>query len=330
MQEARQVPTGIHAVEWRPPALTTRWMDYARLKNAFAKVVSVIQPQLVHAGPIQKVALLPALAGFHPLLSMSWGFDLLEDAQRDILWHNVTRFVLRHSDGLITDCQTVKREAVRFGFPAERITVFPWGVDLKLFQPGDRGLLRRQAGYEEDLLIVHTRSWEPRYGVDVALEGFWLASQQEQRLRLFMLGGGSQEEQIKRFVREKGLQERVHFCGYQENQVLSQYYRAADVYLSASHIDGSSVALMEAMACGCPALVSDIPSNLEWVTDGKQGWVFRDSNADNLADRIVEIARTREEVARRGALARQKCEREANWEDNFQKLIGAYDKMILE
>ncbi len=327
-QEARSLPQNIHAVDWRGEATHTRWLDYLDLKHKFQRVIDEIQPDIVHAGPIQRVALLPALIDFHPLLSMSWGFDLLQDAYRDFIWQAATRYVLKRSDWFTGDCLAVRRKAEGYGFAPEKMTIFPWGVDLDVFQPLDRGFMRRQVGYEEDLLIVHTRSWEPRYGVDIALQGFWLAYQQESHIRMFMLGGGSQEEMVKGFVKEKGLEDRIQFCGYKENEALAQYYRAADVYLSASHIDGSSVALMESMACGCPALVSNIPSNLEWVQEGKEGWIFKDGDADSLANRIVEIARSREYVAERGALARRKAERHANWKDNFNKLLETYQKMV--
>ena len=97
-QEARPVPAGIRSVIWREGATRTAWTDYPELKNRFREVVHDIQPDLVHAGPLQRVALLPAMVGFHPLLSMSWGFDIMEDAYRDPIWRSVTRFVLKHSD----------------------------------------------------------------------------------------------------------------------------------------------------------------------------------------------------------------------------------------
>ena len=131
-----------------------------------------IQPDIVHAGPIQRVALLPALIDFHPLLSMSWGFDMLQDAYRDFIWQAATRYVLKRSDWFVADCLTVRRKAEGYGFSPEKMTIFPWGVDLDVFQPLDRGFMRRQVGYEEDLLIVHTRSWEPRYGCGYCLAGF--------------------------------------------------------------------------------------------------------------------------------------------------------------
>ena len=322
------MPSGIRVVDWRKETVRTTWLDYFKLKDQFAKVIADVRPDIVHAGPIQRVALLPALVNFHPLLSMSWGFDMLEDAQRDPIWRKATRFVLQNSDWFTADCQTTRRRAEDFGFPAERMTIFPWGVDQQVFQPKDRDFARRQIGYEEDVLIVHTRSWEPRYGVDVALKGFWQAWQKQPNLRMFMLGGGSQENLIKQFVREKGLEDRIQFCGYKENEILAQYYRAADVYLSASHIDGSSVALMEAMACACPPLVSNIPSNLEWVKEGKNGWVFKDGDADSLTERIIEIACNRGEAPVLGAAALKKAQRDANWPENFDKLLETYQKIV--
>lgn len=327
-QEARPVPAGIRPVIWREDATRTAWTDYPELKNRFREVVRAIQPDLVHAGPLQRVALLPAMIGFHPLLSMSWGFDIMEDAYRDPIWSAATRYVLKHSDWFTADCQTVREKVEGYGFPPERITIFPWGVDLEIFQPKDCRYERSQIGYEDDLLIMHTRSWEPRYGVDVALEGFWRAYRQNPRMRMLMMGGGSQERKVKQFVKEKGLEEHILFCGYKENEILAKYYCAADVYLSASHIDGSSVALMEAMACGCVPLVSDIPSNLEWVRDGQEGWAFQDGNPESLAERILEISRSRDTLREHGQLAHQKARQDANWKVNFAKLLETYRKMV--
>jgi glycosyltransferase involved in cell wall biosynthesis len=327
VEETRSLPQGITPVTWRGDDRSLSFDDYQNLKNEFSDAVVRIKPDLIHAGPIQRVAYLPALIDFHPLLTMSWGFDLLEDASRDERWQEVTRFVLQRSDWFTSDCQTTRDLAVAYGMDINRTTIFPWGVDLRLFNPDRRGIMRRQVGYEEDLLIVHTRSWEPRYGVDMALEGFWQAYQVAPNLRMFMLGGGSQEDLVKGFVKEKGLEDRILFSGYQQNEALAGYYQAADVYLSASHIDGSSVALMEAMACGCPPLVSNIPANLEWVVDGEQGWVFRDGYAGDLAQKLIHIARHRREVMEMGRLARQTAEAKADWEKNTKLLMQTYQNV---
>ena len=109
---------------------------------------------------------------------------------------------------------------------------------------------------------------------------------------------------------------------------LPLYYGASDLYLSASHSDGSSVSLMEALASGLPVLVSDIPGNREWISEGEQGWLFPDGEASILADRIRFAAAGETRLADLGHAARALAERRANWDKNFQCLLQAYQMAV--
>ncbi|RME91416.1 MAG: glycosyltransferase [Anaerolineae bacterium] len=102
----------------------------------------------------------------------------------------------------------------------------------------------------------------------------------------------------------------------------------ADLYISPSHIDGSSVSLMEALACGLPCLVSDIPANKEWVTDGVNGYLFPDGDADALAEAIERAMAQRERLAEMGRAARQVAEARADWTKNAQTLLRAYEQTL--
>jgi glycosyltransferase involved in cell wall biosynthesis len=99
----------------------------------------------------------------------------------------------------------------------------------------------------------------------------------------------------------------------------------ADLYVSPAHVDGSSVSLMEALACGLPCLVSDIPANREWVTEGVNGWLFQDGDVNGLAARILLIMNGRESLGKVGEAARRVAEEKADWSKNFQKLLKAYE-----
>jgi len=101
-------------------------------------------------------------------------------------------------------------------------------------------------------------------------------------------------------------------------------YHAADLYVSGTHSDGSSVSLMQALACGLPVLVSDIPGNREWITPGEAGWLFQDGNSDELAEGILTAARQRNNLAEIGKSARMLAERRADWTKNFPRLFEAY------
>jgi glycosyltransferase involved in cell wall biosynthesis len=105
---------------------------------------------------------------------MSWGFDLMKIADKNALTRLITRYTIRHSDMLAVDCQAVKDEAVKFGADPGKIVAFPWGVDLDAFSPlagNDKGKqIRQQLGWDEQFIILGTRTWEPMYGMTVLAE----------------------------------------------------------------------------------------------------------------------------------------------------------------
>jgi glycosyltransferase involved in cell wall biosynthesis len=124
------------------------------------------------------------------------------------------------------------------------------------------------------------------------------------------------------------MQERVYWGGQVTQSNLPGFYRASDLYISASHSDGSSVSLMEALACGLPVLLSDIPANREWVTSGEQGWLFSDGDWQALAAIIVTAARHRSQLAAKAEAARKLAEQRADWSKNFEKLLRAYEMAL--
>jgi len=141
-----------------------------------------------------------------------------------------------------------------------------------------------------------------------------------------LLGGGSQGAAIRRILINGGAEGYTTFPGHINNAELPRYYQMADLYISPSHVDGSSVSLMEALACGLPCLVSDIPANKEWVREGYNGWLFRDNDHNELAAKILKAIEQREKLPEIGQNARATAEEKANWQKNVQILLGAYEK----
>jgi glycosyltransferase involved in cell wall biosynthesis len=323
--EDRPLPSAVEQVHWRGGQKPFQWKELPALWAELRKVLVRIKPDVVHAGPIQSAAFLAALSGFQPLISMSWGSDMLVEADRTRWMNWVTRYTLNHTRILVGDCQAVRQKAQSLGFPGERVALFPWGVDLQHFTPGPADDLRSRLGWEEAFVLLSLRSWEPIYGVDLLVRAFARAAQQIPDLRLLLLGGGSQAGKLRQFLSQNGLNERVYFGGHVTQDGLPHFYQAADVYLSASHSDGSSVSLMEALASGLPALVSDIPGNKEWITPDVQGWLFPDGNEDALVEGILQAYHQRSRLAEIGKASRRLAEQRADWTENFKILLKAYD-----
>lgn len=321
------LPRGVQPVLWNGGRETPLVTWPPLLAGQLRSVLDRIRPDVVHAGPIQDGALTAALAGARPLVAMSWGFDLLEDARKGRgRW--AARRALRGTDILFCDCDAVRREAVSLGMDPDRIVVFPWGVDLRRFRPGRSQGVRRGLGWRKEFIVLATRSWERRYGIEVLLEAFAAAARREPRLRLLLLGDGSLRARILRRVEDAEVRAKVHLPGVVDQGWLPAFYRSADLYVSPSHVDGTSVSLLEAMACGLPVAVSDIAANREWVQSGAQGWWFRDGDAQALADVLVDAASRSKRLEGMGRRNRSVVERRADWRRAPRFLTDTYTRAL--
>jgi len=292
-------------------------------------ILDKVKPDVLHAGPLHGPAYIAAQTGFSPLVSMSWGADILHDGEVSPLDREKIRTTLYNSTVLVDDCQAVTTQAVHgYGYPRTRIYRLPWGVDLKHFSPNGRAKLRDKMGWQANFVFLSIRSFEPIYGVDITLRAFIDAWQQDPRLRMFLFGKGSQEEMLREMAAQAGVMDKVHFGGYLDRAQLPDAYNSADVFLSASHCDGSSVSLLEALACGTPAIVSDIPGNLEWVTPGEQGWVFPDGDIEAMSA-LMNNARLDPDLSGMGVRARELALEKANWQQNFKTLLEAYEQAVI-
>ncbi len=319
--EDRPLPPGVEMIPWAGGKAPARLSDGLRLLSDLKRVLRQVQPDIVQAGPLQRSAFLVALSGFAPLVSMSWGYDLIYDAGRSFLWRWATRFTLRRSRLMVGDCQAIRSLALQYGMRDEGMVIFPWGIDLEQFPfaPPPDG---------PAFTLLSTRSWEPIYGVDVIAQAFASAARQIPELRLVMLGGGSQARLLHSIFSQAGVLERVHFPGQVSQADLPRFHRMANLYVSASHSDGTSISLLEALATGRPALVSDIHGNREWVRSGENGWLFPDGSASALAQSIVDAARQRQNLTEMGRAARQIAQQRADWRKNFPVLVQAYRKVL--
>ena len=334
--EDRPLPSQIEQVHWAGGQRPARLSDGPRLLLDLKRVIRTVRPDLIQCGPLQTCAFLVALSGFHPLLSMSWGYDLLHDAYRSALWRWATRYTLSHSDGLLGDCDTIRQRAISFGMRPGGIVYFPWGVDLQHYSAGTPRNSRSTSASAEDrpssadvFTLLSTRGWESIYGVDVLARAFVNAARRctargGPQLRLLMLGAGSQAAALRQTFLQGGVIDQVIFPGQVGQADLPRYYRLADLYVSASHSDGSSISLLEAMACAKPALVSDIPGNREWVEPGVHGWWFVDGDDRALESAILRAVDERCRLPEMGRAARRLVEGRADWEVNFPKLLAFY------
>jgi len=305
--------------------------QYRELLPKLQSVLREVQPALIHAGPIQTGGYLAALADFHPFVLMSWGSDLLMQAERNLEWRKATECALQKADAFFCDCETVRRATNRYRvFSESQVVQFPWGVKRGMFSP-EGSLPPHELFTPKDgtTTFIHTRSFDPLYGTDILLEAFLKARSANRSLHLLLLGSGSQAQSVRMFVDARNLGEAVSLVGPQPFDELPKWFRAADAYVSCAKSDGTSISLLEAMATGLPVVVTDIPSNREWVTEPENGWVAPVGSPGMVAAKMLRVAKlTAQERKAISERNQQVVAERADWDKNFPRLLEVYERLV--
>ena len=305
--------------------------QFAGFLSEFQSLLKELRPDLVHAGPVQTCGYVAALSGFHPLVVMSWGSDMLIHANRNGEWRRATEVALRGADGFFCDCESVRAQAQRYAeIPNERIAQFPWGIKQGTFSPQGQAGIREQLGFSPDTFaFISTRSWEPLYHTEVLLQAFDRAYRVNNRLRLLLLGGGSAASRVRNFIAEHRLDQVVFTPGLIPSAETPRWFRAANAYVSCAKSDGTSISLLEAMATGLPAVVTDIASNREWISEDENGWLASVGSSEGFAEKLLRAAQSPANDLEAISERNQRIVSErADWDKNFPDLLRLYERVV--
>jgi glycosyltransferase involved in cell wall biosynthesis len=188
------------------------------------------------------------------------------------------RWAARQAAALITVSRALKDDLVELGISPERITVLRNGVDLQLFRPGDRPLIRRELGLQRTTLLS-VGHLIPRKGHELVIRALSLVP----ALDLIIIGSGSERAALAALAKELGISARVRFVTPLPQVELARYYSAADALVLASNREGWANVLLEAMACGTPVIATDVGGASEIVTSPEAGTLVRERTLEALA-----------------------------------------------
>jgi glycosyltransferase involved in cell wall biosynthesis len=270
------------------------------------------------------------MAGADPLVSVSWGSDVLVDADATRRSDHITRQALGASQVVFGDCRAV-REAIKVhgGPNDEHIVTFPWGIDLDRYHPGPSALaIRNELGWDEADVFISTRTWEPVYAIDVLIDAFAELHHDRDSVRLVLLGDGSLAPQIRAQIQKLGIGNLVHAPGRVPQSELPDWFRVADAYVSSALSDGTSISLLEAMATGLPVVVSESFGNLEWVTQGVNGALAKPGDPRSLSAAMKFVIEDRSRAAMMSSTNIETANAKANWDNNFPQLVEAIEKLV--
>jgi len=220
--------------------------------------------------------------------------------------------VIGCSDAVLASCSVEADQLIElYGAAAERIHIIAPGVDRAFFAPGDHRQARRAVGFPTDRpLLLFVGRIQPLKGLDVAVAALaelvhgGAGSSSYRRLGgggrvsdavLAVIGGPSgpqgadEVHRIEELVAELGLADRVRFLPPQGHEMLSTFYRAADVCVVPSRSESFGLVALEAAACGVPVVASAVGGLTTLVDDGRSGYLVEGRDPLLWAQRVAGI-----------------------------------------
>jgi glycosyltransferase involved in cell wall biosynthesis len=196
------------------------------------------------------------------------------------------------------------------------------------FAPADRQEARRSTGLEGDPAVLWVGHLNANKDPLTVLEGISAAACELPGLRLYCCFGSAPllREVRDRIAKDPRLRDRVHLAGRVPHARIEQLMQAADLFVLGSHHEGSGYSLIEALACGLPPVVTDIPSFRALTAEGAVGMLWP------CGDQHALCAALRSMTARAGpemrAAVRAHFDRELSFDSLGRKLSAMYEDVL--
>ena len=265
-----------------------------------AEIISILQPDLVHAMriPFEGILAAKALDKSHqpPLIISVWGNDFTLHADTTNWMRNSTKQVLSKTHGLHTDCQRDQNLAHEWGYAENCPTlVVPGngGIDTSLFYPN------RDESSGNPMKVINPRGIRAYIRNDTFFKAIPLIIEKLPTTKFVCPGMIGQAEAL-RWVEKLNLSTVVELLPNIPRLEMADLFREANVTVSPSTHDGTPNTLLEGMACGCFPVAGDLESIREWIEPGINGSLIDPGNHIELAHAVVH-ALTNQELRKKAA-----------------------------
>jgi glycosyltransferase involved in cell wall biosynthesis len=212
----------------------------------------------------------------------------------------------------------------------EKFIELPYGVDVERFKPTvkNKGLMEKLHLTEDDKIILFVGGLDKAHyfkGIDTLLQATANTKIQNQKVKLIIVGKGSEKAKYEKLAEELKIKNEVIFTEASD-QELPAYYNLADLFVlpSINCCESFGIVLLEAMACGKPCLASNLPGVRTVVDEAKTGFLIEPGNADDLAEKIKNIFENQILMKEMGEAGRKKVEEKYNQDKIIKEIEQIY------
>lgn len=299
-------------------------LGYLKFVGALKKAITEFKPDVLHAHYATSYGLIGALSGFHPYVVSAWGTDVMKFPQKNFINKAVLKYNLRKADVICATSYTISE----FLKPVtdKLIQVIPFGVDVNEFRKKEVKSL-----FDKDVFVIGSiKPLEALYNTDVLIKAFGKLKSKfpERKIKLVIIGEGTQSEILKALAHKLEIDSEVTFTGRIPFFEVSNYFNMLDVLVNISDYESFGVSVIEAMACEKPVVATNTGGLKEIIENSTFGSLVEVENVEQTASEIEKYLLDDTLKQKVGNAAREKVVQKYNWEDNIKQMIDVYQKLL--
>jgi glycosyltransferase involved in cell wall biosynthesis len=278
-------------------------------------IIASYKPDVIHVHQLNSYGFITAMANKKsvPMIATAWGSDVLLLPQRNFLFKKMVGKVIHTADIITADAKYLA-DVIQQVYHRSDVEMLNFGINPEEFE---------KDGVSKQNLLYSNRLHKALYNIDKIINGSAEFLRNNADWRLVIAGDGELNKVLKTLVKELGLEKQIEFVGFLNKDENRKFYLESRIYISIPESDGTSVSLLEAMASGCIPVLSELPANKEWVSNGKNGII---TQADQLNDALqnalkldaVEVAKNNRAI----------IQERASKQINRKKFLKLYEKLV--
>jgi len=239
------------------------------------------------------------------------------------------------ADAIVAPSEQIIEELMAAGFDSDRLHLIPNGVPIgpqvnDVRRKAARRALAAMAKHfeapENGFVAVSTAGLDRTKGALDLIDAWKSVNDRAPNARLWLAGDGRDRGRVVDRIHKHSLKGRVILAGVFTD--VDDLLHAADLFVLASHTEGMSVALLEAMAVGLPIVASDAPGNRPLIENNENGLLAPRENATALAEVILTVAASEGTKRRLGNAARDTVRRRFSIENSARQHLELFEHVL--
>lgn len=320
--------TDIKGVEiHHQPIYSPNPWQQVRNNRSVIRLIRELKPDVTHLFGLFSVSSLGSMwviNGIKNLVISVWGSDVTpagggENCKERL----IKRYLLNRGDCLVSISEYLAHEVERYLNRPRDIEIVPWGVDIDIFRPIERGAASKviKVGFAKRL---HHLS-----GPDVLLRAFrYACDRYKGKLLLKIAGSGPMEQQLKQEATQLGLVDSIEWEGWVATaEGLRDFYHSVDMFVMPSRRESFGVSAVEASATGLPVIASRFGGIPEIVIHGETGLLVDPDDVDGFGEAIVTLSENGDLRKQMAIKARMRVEDRFDWRVSVRDMVTIYRRV---